>query len=58
MYQKLQKEWMRWGMIARVMEKTGATVREQGMMYKAVDQYVLLYGSESWMVTGEMLKVF
>ena len=27
------------------------------MMYKAVEKSVLLYGSESWMVTGEMLKV-
>ena len=26
-------------------------------MYKAVEKSVLLYGSESWMVTGEMLKV-
>ena len=28
-----------------------------GVMYKAVAQLVLLYGSESWAVTGEMLKV-
>ena len=27
------------------------------MINKAVDQLVLLYGSESWLVTGEMLKV-
>ena len=26
-------------------------------MYKVVAQSVLLYGSESWVVTGEMLKV-
>ena len=26
-------------------------------MYKAADQLVLMYGSESWVVTGEMLKV-
>ena len=26
------------------------------MMYKAVAQSVLFYGSESWVVTGEMLK--
>ena len=25
-------------------------------MYKAVAQSVLLYGSESWVVTGDMLK--
>ena len=44
-------------MIARVLERTGSTVQVQGAMYKAVAQSVLLYGSESWVVTGEMLKV-
>ena len=43
-------------MIARVLAKTLATVRARGMMYMVVDQSVLLY-SESWVVTGEMLKV-
>ena len=28
-----------------------------GMIYKAVAQLLLLYGSESLLVTGEMLKV-
>ena len=32
-------------------------VRAQGDMDKAVVQLVLLYGSESWVVTGDMLKV-
>ena len=27
------------------------------MMYKALAQSVILYGSESWVVTGDMLKV-
>ena len=27
------------------------------MMYKAVAQSVLLYGSEGWVVTGAMLKI-
>ena len=44
-------------MIARVMAKTGATVRERGMMYKAVDQSVIMYVSEIWVATGEILKV-
>ena len=29
----------------------------RGAMYKTVVQLVLLYGSNSWVVTGEMLKV-
>ena len=28
-----------------------------GIIYKAVAQLVILYGSESWVVTGDMLKV-
>ena len=44
-------------MIVRVLDNTGATVRSQGMMYKVVAQLVLLYGSQSWVVMGYMLKV-
>ena len=44
-------------MIARVLANTGATVRSRGMVFKAVAQLVLLYSSESWVVTGVMLKV-
>ena len=32
----------RWGVIAQVPEKTGETVRDRGMMYKAVEKLVLL----------------
>ena len=44
-------------MIARVLTKMGAAVRDRGMMYKAVSQLVLLYGSEIWVVIGEIIKV-
>ena len=44
-------------MVARVMERMGATVWSRGAMYKAMAQYVLLYVINSWLVTGEMLKV-
>ena len=44
-------------MVARVLERTGAMVRDQGDMDKAVVQLVLLYGSERWVVTGGILKV-
>ena len=37
--------------------KTGATVRDCRIMYKAVAQSLLLYGSGSWVVMGGMLKV-
>ena len=44
-------------MIARLLANTGETVRERGIIYKAVAQSVLLYRSESWLVMGEMLKI-
>ena len=37
--------------------KTGATLQTRGMLYKKVVQLVLLYVSESWVMTGDMLKV-
>ena len=43
-------------MIVRVLERTGATMWDRGEMYKAVVQSVQLYGSERWVVTGEILK--
>ena len=56
-YQNLKKAQMGCGMITRVLEKTGATVWDRGMMYKSVDQSVLLYRSDSWVMTGAMIKV-
>ena len=38
-------------------DEKGATVWDLGVMYKAVAQSVLLYGSEIWVVTGGILKV-
>ena len=35
----------------------GETVRAWGEMYKAAAHSVLLYYRNSWVVTGEMLKV-
>ena len=44
-------------MVARVLERMGATVRDRGAIYKAATQSVLLYGGEIWVVNGDMLKV-
>ena len=44
-------------MVARVMEKTGATVQARGAMYKAVAHSVILYGSNRWAVMGDMLNL-
>ena len=44
-------------MIARVLETTGATVWARVTIYNVVVRSVILYGSKSWGVNGEMLKV-
>ena len=38
----------------KVLVNMGATVEEWAMMYKAVAQTVLLYGSKSWVVMEAM----
>ena len=43
-------------MIERVLAKAVATVRSRGLMYKAMAQSVLLYGSDIWVVMGDILK--
>ena len=49
-YLNLCKARRRWGMIVRVLEKTRATVRARGTIYKVVAHSVLLYGSKGWVV--------
>ena len=56
-YQNLRKALRQREVVLRVLERTVVTVRSQGAIYKAVAQSVLLYGSESWVVTGDILKV-
>ena len=55
-YQNLRKSWRQWGMVARVMERTGATVQAQGAIYKEVTQSVPLYGIKIWVMTGDIIK--
>ena len=52
-----REAWRQWVIILRVLAKTIATVRAQGMMYKGVTHSVLLYCSDIWVVTGGILKV-
>ena len=44
-YLNLREAQRKWGMVARVLEKMGATFQARGAMYKAAAQSVLLYGS-------------
>ena len=57
MYGNLRKAQRWWCMATKVMTNTVATVQTWVMIYKAVVQMVLLYGSKSWVVTEVMLKV-
>ena len=41
----------------KVLTKTGATVRSFRMVYKVVEQTVLLYIREIWVVMGAILKI-
>ena len=44
-------------MVGKVVTKTRAMIWEWVMLYKATMQLVLLYGIESWVVMGCMLKL-
>ena len=41
-----------WGMVEKVLKKSVAAVQSQAMMYKAVVQTVLMYGSDILDVMG------
>ena len=44
-------------MVEKVLGKRGATIKDWAMMYKVVVQAVIMYGSESWVVTDAMMMV-
>ena len=44
-------------MAGKVVSKMGETVQARGILYKLSIQSLLLYGSDSWVVTGDILKV-
>ena len=56
-YQNLQKAQRWWCVIARLLKKTKETVRACWMNNNTVAKLVILYVSDRWVVTGEMLKV-
>ena len=57
LFRQLQKARQRWGLLSRVLEHQGASIRAKGLFYKTIVMSVLLYGSETWVVTDTMLKV-
>ena len=57
MYHNLRTFWQRWGMISKLLTNMGLMVRALGILYKSVEQTVLLYERDNRVVTGAMLKV-
>ena len=57
LYQNMRNVQRRWGMVSGVLVKIGETVRVGAMLYKALVQVVLLYGSEIWVKKEAMMKV-
>ena len=43
--------------MTKVLTKSGAAVRAQDTIYKAVVQMEFMYGSESWVLMGSMLTI-
>ena len=52
----IKKARMRWGQVARILSREEATSGTMAYFYKAIVQAVLLYGSESWVLTERMRK--
>ena len=57
LYHNLRKAQSQWGVVEKVVTKTGSTVRAWGVIYKSVVCTVLLYGGKIWVVTWSMLKL-
>ena len=51
LYQNLNNSQRIWLMVSKILTNSGAAVRAQTMIYKAV----FLYGSEIWVVTEAIL---
>jgi hypothetical protein len=54
--QNLKRACERWGRIGRILSKKGANAKT-GIFYKTLVQSVLLYGSETWVISKQMLRM-
>ena len=57
LYSNLQKYQSIWGMVSKVMGKTGLLIKARVNIYKAVLQAVLLYERKRWVVTYVMMMI-
>jgi hypothetical protein len=56
MLKKLVKARERWDHISRILRREGVNSMILAIFYKAIVQRVLLFGSQSWVLTPNMLK--
>ena len=57
LYRNLRKAHSRWGVVAKVLDKTGGTIEAWVIMCNVVVQEVIIYGSEIGVVTGVIMMV-
>ena len=50
--ERLKKTRQQWNCVARILKEEGTNARCMSKFYLAIVQAVLLYGSESWVVTA------
>jgi hypothetical protein len=53
----VRKAKAKWAMVSRVLCRQGASPRVSAMFYKAIVQSVLLFGSDSWVLTESMIHL-
>ena len=54
--QQLKKARGRWSGMARILKREGANAICMGKFYIAIVQALLLYGADSWAVSGRSLR--
>ena len=57
LYKNLIKARQRWAHAARILARDNANPRIAGKFYKAIVQSVLLYSSETWTITPQLMSV-
>ena len=56
-YKNIRKAKQKWALISRPLIRTGVAPQVVGLFYKAIVQAVLLYASETWTTTPQMLRL-
>ena len=56
LFYNLRKARAKWARVSRMLAREGANPRISGMFYKAIVMSVLLFGSETWVISSSMLK--